>query len=205
MGMVKYRNFLIVLSLLAPAGLALSACDRIPSAAYHPRGTPESLLDASTEKVSIALNDQSSLQELSYWLDQEQPTRAELQCVDGDMLCSSAAGTLAQFNVPIERRAGAPAVHLVYERVVARDCDNRYIDDIHNPYNLNHPTFGCSLAVNSVQQVTDKRQFTSPALQPNMDGRRAYAVQRAAAQSNAYSPKSVNTDFKPITSSVSSQ
>jgi hypothetical protein len=195
----KMQRSLILLC----AALAISACDKIPDAAYHPRGTPESLLDASTERVSIQLSDRSSLQELSYWLDQEQPTRAELQCVDGDLLCSAASGTLAQFNVPTTRAPGNNSVHLVYERVVARDCDNRFIDAVHNPYNLNHPTFGCSLAANIVQHATDKRQFTSPALLPNMDGRRVYHVQRAAAQGNTYAPRNINTDFQPITNSVS--
>lgn len=189
--------------ILLSAVLAVSACSKIPDAAYHQRGTPESLLDASTERVSIQLNDSSSLQELSYWLDQEQPTRAELQCVDGDLLCSAANGTLAQFNVPTSQASGNNTVHLVYERVIARDCDNRFVDMLHNPYNLNHPTFGCSLAANIVQHATDKRQFTSPALLSNMDGRRAYHVQRAAAQGNTYAPRSINTDFQPITGSVS--
>lgn len=47
------------------------------------------------------------------------------------------------------------------------------MDNSINPYNLNHRTFGCSTAVNMVQMVGDKRQFTSPALLDFRDGENA--------------------------------
>ena len=42
-----------------------------------------------------------------------------------------------------------------------------------NPYNLNHPTFGCSIASNMVQMVSDKGQFVSPELTGFGDGNKA--------------------------------
>lgn len=180
----------------------LSACEDIPDAAYFNRGSPEALLDRSTERVSIALGESNAQDELIYWLNQEQPTRAEISCVDGDLTCASTRNTLEKFGVTSIKRVpgqNGAAVHLIYERVVARDCDNRYLDNPHNAYNLNHPTFGCSTIVNSVQMVADKRQFTNPALRDNMDGRRAYQVQQGATQPNKYSAPSVTSQFQQLT------
>ncbi len=181
--------------------LALTGCEDIPDAAYFSRGSPENLLDRSSERVSISLNESNAQDELIYWLNQEQPTRAELNCTSGDLSCAAAAHSLEKFCVPVKHvsQGGEDAVHLLYERVVARDCDNRYLDNPHNPYNLNHPTFGCSLIVNAVQMVTDKRQFTAPGLLDNMDGRRAYQVQQGATQPNRYAAPSITSQFQQLT------
>ncbi len=182
--------------------LSLGGCEDIPDAAYFSRGAPESLLDRSTERVSINLGEAGAQDELIYWLNQDQPTRAELNCTDGDFACAAARHTLEKFGVKDVKRApsqGGDAVHLIYERIVARDCDNRYLDNPHNPYNLNHPTFGCSMIVNTVQMVPDKRQFISPALHDNMDGRRAYQVQQGATQPNKYAAPNVSSQFQQLT------
>jgi hypothetical protein len=65
------------------------------------------------------------------------------------------------------------SVALVYERILARDCNPRYIDNGSNYYNANHPAFGCAMAANIVQHVSDKQQFVSPNLSDDPLARRA--------------------------------
>lgn len=161
-------------SLIATIAVLLGACSQIPDEAYYERGSPFSLLDASSEVVNVALIDQSSVSEVVQWVDQDQPTQAELYCLDGDPVCMETLETLEMFRVPVHYVSAADNnLVLIYDRIVARDCDNRYVDNAINPYNLNHKTFGCSTAVNMVQMVGDKRQFTSPALLDFRDGEKA--------------------------------
>ena len=161
------RNLTSLIALLA----LTAACDTIPEEAYFDRGQPESLLDQSSEVVNFDIYDTQSITELTNWVNQDQPSRAELYCMEGDATCMETEQVLNQFGVPVTYSPSSDnMVTLVYERILARDCENRYIDNSINPYNLTHPTYGCSLAVNMVQQVTDKRQFTSPALLGYTDG-----------------------------------
>lgn len=161
-------------SYIAAVALTLSACSQIPDAAHFNRGSPYSLLDASSEMVNIALVSPESVNEVVQWIDQDQPTQAELYCLESDPVCLQTLQTLEMFRVPVHYVAAADNnLVLFYDRVVARDCDNRYIDNPVNPYNLNHKTFGCTMAVNIVQHVGDKRQFTSPSLLDFRDGDKA--------------------------------
>lgn len=165
------------ISYLAALTVALSACSQIPEEAYFERGSPYSLLDASSEVVNVALVSQDSVQEIVQWVDQDLPSQAEVYCLEDDAVCSQAIQTLEMFKVPVHYSATADnLVVLVYDRVVARDCDNRYLDNPINPYNLNHKTFGCSLSVNMVQMVSDKRQFTSPNLLDFQEGDKGVQV-----------------------------
>lgn len=156
---------------------ALSACSTIPPEAYYNRGAPESLLDVSSEVVSLDVSTASSVDELSHWLNEDTPSRAELYCMQDQESCKEAMSALDVYGVPYQHVASADSsAVLVYERVLARDCENRYIDNSINPYHLNHPTFGCSLAVNMVQHVSDKRQFVRPSLLDTADGRKVSQV-----------------------------
>lgn len=162
------------ISYIAAIALALGACSQIPDEAYYDRGSPFSLLDASSEVVNISLMSEDSVSEVVQWIDQDQPTQAELYCLEDDAVCMQTLETLEMFRVPVHFVSAADNnLVLIYDRIVARDCDNRYIDNPVNPYNLNHKTFGCSNAVNMVQMVGDKRQFTSPALLDFRDGEKA--------------------------------
>ncbi len=157
--------------------LALVACNDIPRAAYFNHGDPESLLDASSEVVSVQLSSDFSVQEVVDWIDQDQPTRAELLCMEGDPLCKAAEDVMGVYGVDYKLVSSADnTVHLIYERVLARDCENRYIDNHINPYKMSHPTFGCSNASNMVRMVSDKRQFVSPPLLDYMDSERGVKV-----------------------------
>lgn len=165
-----------ILSLI-PAFLLLSGCSEVPREAYFNHGDPESLLDASSEVVSVQLASDQSVQEVIDWVDQDQPTRAELLCVDGDPLCVATQEALGVYGVDYRVVASQEnTVHLIYERVLARDCENRFIDNHINPYKMNHPTFGCSTASNMVRMVSDKRQFISPPLLDYFDAERGVKV-----------------------------
>src|SRR6185436_10063197 len=73
------RTFVLSALLLLPA-----ACSQVPQEAYFNRGSPESLLDMSSEMVSISLSDPTSSDELVNWINREQPSRAELACDNSD-------------------------------------------------------------------------------------------------------------------------
>ena len=151
-----------MVSVLALCGLA--ACN-VAREAHYNRGAPESLLDVSSEVVNLPVSTPAQVSELSSWVNRDQPTRAELYCRDSDVSCQDAVEVLQLFAVPTLRVPSAQStVTLVYERTLARDCDQRYIDNRDNPHNLNHPVFGCSIAANIVQHVSDKKQFVKPAL-----------------------------------------
>jgi hypothetical protein len=166
--MMKKTVYLTAVSLL------LAACSQIPQEEYFNRGSPFSLLDASSEVVNVALVSEDSVNEVVQWVDQDQPTQAELYCLESDPICLQTLETLEMFRVPVQYVPAADNnLVLIYDRVVARDCDNRFINNSTNPYNLSHRSFGCSNAVNMVQMVGDKRQFTSPALLDFRDGQKA--------------------------------
>ncbi len=151
-------------AILFIALLALAACQPKPSdSAYYNRGGAESLLDVSSEVVNLGVNDNASLKELSNWIKTDQPTRAELYCFAGDPRCTEARKVLDLHGVPtMNVESGDFSVALVYERILARDCKQRFRDNSVNQWNTNHPAFGCSVAANVVQHVSDKQQFIAP-------------------------------------------
>ena len=178
--------------------LATAACDKIPPEAYYDRAQPESLLDQSSEVVNFELTDAQSLDEMVNWINQDQPTRAELYCADGDPLCADADAALRQFGVTVMRvESGERMATLVYERILARDCENRYIDNSINPYNLTHPSYGCSLSVNMVQMITDKRQLTNPPLLGYIDGLQTQRTVDSYRTPYSVTPPEIDPNFDP--------
>lgn len=144
---------------------AVAACKKLPDEAYFNRGAPESLLDFSSEVVNLPVGNSVQLNEFSSWVNRDQPTRAELYCTSGARECDEAKDVLHLYGVPFTHvPSDQSTVTLVYERVLARDCEQRYIDNRNNHYNLNHPTFGCSIAANIVQHASDKKQFLNPSI-----------------------------------------
>ena len=184
------KRFLLICSL----ALTVSACSKIPPEAYYNRGTPESLLDVSSEMVNVQLENDGSIDELTQWVNQDQPTRAELYCMESDKICSETQLVLEQFGVPVQFMPSADnTAVLIYERVLARDCEHRYIDNTINPYNFNHLGFGCSVASNTLQMVTDKQQITQPALMDMPDA--AKAVQAYGKYSSPPQDKRQDSSF----------
>lgn len=181
----------------------LISCSVIPPEAYFERGTPESLMDQSSEVVSFAVGGDNSTNDMVAWINQDQPSRAELYCNEGDPACAEARQALQQFNVPVNFVPSSDNVAtLVYERVVARDCESRYIDNSINPYNLSHPTLGCSIASNQIQMITDKRQITNPSLLEHHDGERLERMMNGYKE--PYGDTSVRVDPNLNSNSVAS-
>lgn len=142
--------------------------------AYANRGDPESMLDVSSEVVTIGLKNPKAHAEMLDWLKREQPRKAELACDAAAASCRKAREALEQYGVKYRSAdASANAVNLIYERVVARDCDPRYIDNHSNPYNVNYSAFGCAVRANMVQAVAQKRQILNPATLDPVDGEKA--------------------------------
>lgn len=150
--------------LLALTAISLSACGAPPEDVdFLNRGGPESLLDTSREVVNLKVGSTMNLEELSEWLGRDRPSRAELHCASSDKICSDARKILELQGVPVSQgQLGDSSVTLVYERVTMRDCDSSYVDNTPNPYNTSHPNFGCSVASNIVNHVSDKHEFIRP-------------------------------------------
>lgn len=162
----RVQNIVLALGLCV-----LGACSKIPADAYLNRGTPESLLDASSERVAVSLYAPESTDELVQWLSVDQPTRIELGCVEGEARCMEVLDIAQQFAVPVEfSETAGDEVVLVYDRIRARDCNQRFVSNHINPYNLPHPTSGCALAANMLQMISDKQQIVAPSLMDYHDG-----------------------------------
>lgn len=150
----------------------LAACEKAPESAFYSRGGPESLLDVSSEVVNLSVGGPNELSQLSAWINQDQPSRAELYCNGSDKRCSDARNLLAAHGVPTMMvPSGNYTVSLVYERILARDCNPRYTEEsIGNNDNAPYRSFGCAMSANIVQHVSDKQEFVNPSI---TDPRRA--------------------------------
>lgn len=177
--------------------VALTACKRPSDAAYYNRGGPEALLDVSSEVVNLSVAGPNELSQLNAWIEQDQPSRAELYCSAGPS-CSDARKVLELQGVPVMQVPSMDnSVALVYERILARDCTQRYRDDGSNNYNAPHTALGCSISANIVQHVSDKQQFVKPNLTdlPRATG-------SVAAYDRAYAPRPMSDQNQSVTESV---
>lgn len=170
------------------SGALLAACGPRPSDnAYLNRGGPESLIDVSSEVVTLSIASEKDRADLAAWIERDQPTRVELSCSNAGNACDETQKILELSGVPYNDVAAvANAVTLVYERILARDCSARYVDNPHNFYNTNHRAFGCAISANMVQQVTDKQEFISPVLADNPS-----AVRAVNDHKRAYAPRDI--------------
>ncbi len=142
----------------------LTACGGYEDGSFS-RGTPERLLDVSSEVVNLGVRSSTEVDELSQWISRDQPTRAELYCTEGEQFCRESRQVLELYGVPFTFvPSNTQTATLVYERVLARDCDQRFKDELDQWRNENHAAFGCSISGNIVQHVTQKQQFISPNL-----------------------------------------
>lgn len=177
--------------------LAVTGCKRPPDSAYYNRGGPEALLDVSSEVVNLSVAGPNELSQLNAWIEQDQPSRAELYCSAGPS-CTEARKVLELQGVPVMQVASMDnSVALVYERILARDCTQRYRDNGSNNYNAPHTALGCAISANIVQHVSDKQQFVKPNLTdiPRATG-------GVAAYDRAYAPKQMSNQNSSVTESI---
>ncbi|MFW0778282.1 MAG: hypothetical protein ACN2B6_11270 [Rickettsiales bacterium] len=149
-----------------------------PAEAFNNPGDPERLLDRSSELVTMSLDSRGALSEIAAMVRDDRPTRAELNCMRGEALCMEARSIFANQRIPTEFTGGGDDVVLVYERVIVRDCDSRFVDNSSNPYNVPMQQLGCSVVGNTMQMVSDKSQFVDPALMDMPDGDKAVQTYR---------------------------
>lgn len=194
--MVSSRSFRLLAA--SAALLALAACGRPSDSAYYNRGGPDTLLDVSNEVVNLSVAGPNELSQLSMWIEQDQPSRAELYCAGGDLRCVEARKVLESHGVPVLSVPSSDnSVALVYERILARDCNQRYVDNNNNNWNAPHPAFGCSVAANIIQHVSDKQQFVNPALTDP-----APATGAVATYGRAYAPPPANKGNTGVGNSI---
>jgi hypothetical protein len=181
--MILARSLVVTSALLL-----LGACGTPPaSTAYQTRGGPESLLDVSAEVVSLGVSNATEIKELGAWIAKDHPSRAELNCASGDPHCRDAQKLIEKAGIPfVFGTNGGQSVTLVYERIVARDCNPSYVDNPHNYYNTNHAAFGCAVSANIVQHVTDKQEFINPSLSDDPS-----AVRGVNDLKRAYTPRPI--------------
>lgn len=175
-----------------------------PSTAYLNRGGPESLIDVSSEVVNLRAATAKDVRELGTWIAKDAPSRAQLNCATDSKSCKDARKLLTARGVTVtDGLTGDDSVTLVYERVVVRDCEQRYVDNRDNFYNLNHPSFGCAVASNMVRQVTNKEEFINPDLSDSPSAVRAVNdYRRAHTPRPVVAPYDIN---ESLTSSAKSQ
>ncbi len=165
------KRFSIIAAILAVT--FTQSCSRIPAETGFTRGQPENLLSVNSESVTVDLNQRNAIAQVVNYSNSEDITRAILTC-SNSLLCGRAESVLNQYGVPYEVRSGAVnTVAMISDRIIARDCDNKFVSNHHNPYNLSHRTFGCSMAMNQAMMVRDKRQFTDPMVLGPYDGFKA--------------------------------
>lgn len=154
--LVKY-SFLVCLTFV-------SAC-----ASYVPEsrdaGSPEALLDVSSEAETLSLKGKKSLNKLKEVVSNDRPDGVELQCSAKSKNCKKAKKMFEKQYIPVEvKNSKENKAVLHYERAIARDCDQRYVDNMSGSRSLNHSAFGCSVASNMVQMISNKKQLTNPNL-----------------------------------------
>jgi hypothetical protein len=177
--------------------LVMAACAPRDSA-FMNRGGPESLLDVSSEVVNLSIASKKDLDALADWVAGDQPTRADLMCDAQAKNCRDALKILETKGVAVNTSGGAAnTVTLVYERILARDCNQRYREPKNKLFNAPAPSFGCSVSANIVQQVSDKKAFINPAISDDPSAASGVmAVQRMNA------PKSTPTAAYSIQNSL---
>lgn len=154
--------------------LSISACTEPYNEVAVDPGNPERLIDKSAETVTFGLKAKNSVTKLSDMVRQDRPSSAELRCSLSNPRCTQAKEIFERNGIQVNLGGEQNnSVVLSYNRVMVRDCDQRYVDNMSGNRSLNHPAFGCSIAGNMVQMVSDKSQFTNPSLTDLPDAEKA--------------------------------
>lgn len=168
-----------ILLFVLPALLLVQACAVAPADRFNGSGQPESLLDLSSEVVNLAIADEQSIDELAQWIQQDQPSVAELYCPANNILCAMTQDVFDLYGVPTHYiPAETASVSLIYDRILARSCDPRFVDEPGVDYHAPSPHFGCATAKNMLQMVSDKQQFVNPNLMDYHDAKKLIGAYR---------------------------
>ena len=162
-------NRVVVVGALA---FALAGCQTAPVGngdikitSPHSVMVLESLLDSSSEVVSIHLVSQQNVEDINKWLLNEVPVSAVVRCYEESPYCGQVEEMLRKLNVPFEKERLAlgtnsfPHVDLMFDRFVSQTCS----DPAHNL------AFGCAVSTNTLSVMTDRKQLLSPLVLAPMD------------------------------------
>jgi hypothetical protein len=145
---------------------------------------PESLIDISSENVTIPIVSHQNVEDVTQWLAKEVPSAARLSCYHGNAFCDMVREKLTAQQVEIEEThltinsKEAPSVVLIYEAMQVRDCA---VDGA-------PMAFGCASSVNALEMISDRTQLVEPDLSGLPDaGIILKSMQRSAA-ANAVIP-----------------
>ena len=138
-----FKSFAIFL-----CAFLLSSCAAITNT---PRITTEPLISPSYERVAFSVSDEESLNSLLNWAEDDKPSEAVMSCSISQPLCKIASKQLKKIGVKIIKdNADNDSITLIYSRINARNCSREI--------------FGCATSANTLQMVSDYKQFVSPEL-----------------------------------------
>ncbi len=178
------------------------AAARVPDSAYRNPGDPERLLDKTTELLTLSVETREDITDLQQIIRRDKPTRAELSCDESSKICQQIFQLLSAQSIPTDSSAASTnKVTLVYDRMTARDCNSRFVDNTRNGDNLNHPALGCSVVANTIQMIGDKRQLSNPSLMDLPDASKAVQQHRRYSQPPKPNDSKDNSLLKTISTS----
>lgn len=154
--------------------LLLSSCIGEPSTKDVRASAPERLIDTSLETKNLSLGTKNSVSALTKIVSEDRPSSAELGCSLSSTRCAQAKEIFERNSIPFSLSGEkANSVVLSYKKVSVRDCNPQYIDDMGGGRSVNHSGFGCAVASNTVQMVSNRRQFVEPNLLDFPDAEKA--------------------------------
>ncbi len=116
----------------------------------------ETLLTNSSEVVSFPISDRASVHTIQNWIGDEAPSYATVSCPTGNPQCAEVTRVLNAQNITVDNAAGASdTVTLSYDHPTARNCPPQ--------------AFGCSVAANSLQMISNYNQILHPAVSDPQD------------------------------------
>jgi hypothetical protein len=124
------------------------------------------------------VNNPAELKEIASWVNNDQPSRADLACIKEEIGCKEAARVLYNYRVPfryVPVGSMGKNVALIYDRISARDCSYHYTDQ-QSKTARNDAPFGCAVSANMLNMVGDLRQFTKPATMAMPDAEKAIQI-----------------------------
>jgi hypothetical protein len=140
---------------------------------YENPGDVIKKLNVTAEVIDVDLTSATMLSDLTKLIQNNPPTRIIVNCPLSDVDCKKANDIILNSNIPSTETGSGDTIALVYEKITADECHSGYVNNSSNAYNLNHPSFGCSMRSNTLNMVSDKKQFTNPKLSDFRSGEKA--------------------------------
>ncbi len=113
--------------------------------------TAKNLITSSSRVVSFSLDNASSINSIDSALADSTPTKAEISCPGKLPICQTIQNKLSARKVEIKQVFDdSNRLSLIYLKTSARNCPPQ--------------VFGCSVAANTLQEIPNYKQITSPSI-----------------------------------------